>query len=343
MTMDRYKFFFARFLVLLTFAAASSVVQADARIKDLVNIKGVRDNQLIGFGLVVGLKGSGDSGKVLSTQRAVASMLTRLGIQTSPEETAAGNLASVIVTADLPAFARIGDRLDVRISTVGDAKSLAGGTLVQTMLRAGDNRVFAVAQGAVAVGTASGEGAQVLTVARVPQGASVEREFSPEIAPQGVISLSLKQADFTTNSRIAERINGHFKGFYARSVDRSTIEVKLPPLLKEEDVVDFVAQLEGLRVAVDSRSVVVLNERTGTIVMGSEVAIGKITISHGDLTIQVAAEEQDRQDKAIPVPGSTVGKLVEALNALGVRPADLIGILQAVHAAGALQADLKFI
>lgn len=335
-------------IVLAAFLAAVFVVGApcsaqEARIKDLVNIRGVRTNQLIGFGLVIGLRGTGDTKKSLTTNQAAATLLSHLGQKSKAEDFPPGSVAAVITTADLPPFARIGDAIDVRVSAIGDAKSLAGGTLIMTPLRAGDNEIYAMVQGSVVVGQANGGGAQVLTVARVPLGGIVEKEFIPNFAPDGVLTLSLKQADFTTNARLTDVINEHFRGFFAVSKDPSTIEVSVPRMFQPR-VVEFISELERLTVNVDRKAVVVLNERTGTVVMGNDVTISKITITHGDLSIQVGKGADKKSAKSVAaVDGTTVGKLVETLNGLGVKPADLVGILQAIHAAGALQAELKFL
>ncbi len=316
----------------------------EVRIKDLANIRGFRTNQLVGFGLVIGLNSSGDSAASLATNQAVSNMFTRLGVKTNTGAGGAAtpSVAAVIATADLPAFTRVGDKIDVKISTIGDAKSLAGGTLLLTPLRAGDGQVYVVAQGAVAVGQASGGGAQVLTVARIPSGGMVEREFAPAIAPMGKITLSLKNPDFTTNHRLAESINMHFKGFFAKAIDPVTTEVEVPPLFLDRKI-EFIAELEALKVSADQRAVVVLNERTGTIVMGAEVVLSSVAIAHGQLSIQVGKDQaKDAAGAVAKVGGSTVGELVESLNAFGVKPADLVGILQALHTSGALRADLQF-
>jgi flagellar P-ring protein FlgI len=315
----------------------------ETRLKDLVNIRGVRSNHLIGFGLVVGLTGSGDSKKSLATNRATANMLTRLGLNTGSAEVAGGNVAAVIATVSLPAFSRIGDKLDIKVSTIGDAKSLAGGTLLLTPLKAGDSNIYIVAQGSVVVGQANGQGPRVLTVARVPSGGMVEREFVPEIAPTGRISLSLKMPDFTTASRIGDSINRRFKGFFAIAKDVSTVDVVVPPLYQNK-LVKFVAEMEALKVVPDSKAKVVLNERTGTVVMGSGVVILPVTIAHGDLSIRVGGKKKKNADKSVVnMGGSTVGDLIETMNALGVKPADLVGILQSMHASGALQAEITFL
>lgn len=347
------RWFWGAVVVVAILAVVSSfpVRAEEVRIKDLANIRGVRPNQLVGYGLVVGLNGTGDSRKSLATNKAAAMMLTKLGMRTLPEESSSGSMASVLVTAELPAFSRNGDRLDIRLSTVGDAKSLAGGTLVLTPLKAGDGNIYAAAQGAVVVGQASGTGVQVLTVATVPGGAFVEREFVPDFGSTDQVLLSLRVPDFTTNSRVADEINRYFRGYFARSADQGLIEVTVPENYLDRKV-EFVSELERLKVAVDRRAVVIVNERTGTVVMGSDVNIGPISISHGALTINVAQEKKGGSgasgasaaaNSVVALGGSTVGRLIETLNALGVKPQDLVGILQAIHAAGALKAELRFI
>lgn len=320
----------------------SYVSAGESRIKDIANIRGVRTNQLIGFGLIIGLSGTGDTVNSLATNEAAGKMLTRLGVKVNRNNSASQNIAAVIVTADLPAFSRIGDRVDAKVAAVGDAVSLAGGTLVMTPLRAGDSQIYAVAQGQIVTGQATGTGNRVLTVARIPNGVVVEREFEPIIAKDGFITLSLKNSDFTTNSHITEKINNHFKGFFAKSLDPVTVEVEIPPFF-QNDLVSFISEMENLEVKVDRKAKVIMNERTGTIVMGANVTISDVAISHGTLTIQIGetAKGEPKIGGIGKVSGSTVGDLVEALNALGMRPNDLVGVLQAVDAAGALQAELK--
>ncbi len=336
--------------LLLTAAAVLSLASPGeaepSRLKDLVHIRGVRDNFLNGFGLVVGLKGTGDSKKSLATNKAIANMLTRMGMKTTPDEVVSGNMAAVMVTSDLPAFSRIGERLDVKVSAIGDSKSLAGGTLILTPLKAGNSEVYAVAQGPVVVGQASGNGPQVLSVARVPEGATVEREFMPTVGKNGVLTLTLAHPDFTTGSRIADVINQNLKGFYADAKDVASVEVTVPPMFQGK-LVEFVAELEGMRVEADTKAVVVLNERTGTVVMGSSVVIAPVSIAHGDLAIRIGGGKKGQAkspDKhVVNFQGATVGDLIETMNALGVKPADLVGILQSLAAAGALNAELKFL
>jgi flagellar P-ring protein precursor FlgI len=327
------------------FAHGFPVAAETVRIKDLTNVRGVRSNFLNGIGLVVGLKASGDSKKSLATNKAVATMMTRMGLKMAPEDVVAGNIAAVMVTAELPPFARIGDQIDVKISAVGDAKSLAGGSLILTPMRAGNSEVFAVAQGAVVVGQASGNGPQVLTVARVPMGATVEKEFLPTIGLKGKLTLSLNNPDFTTSTRIAESINRKMKEFIAEARDVGSVDVKIPEGWSER-LVEFLSEIENIYVEPDHRAVVVLNERTGTVVMGGSVVIAAVAIAHGDLSIRVADKKgagKSPGKNVVNVGGTTIGELIETLNALGVKPADLVGIVQSIHAAGALKADLKFL
>jgi len=320
----------------------------EVRLKDVVQVQGVRANDLIGFGLVIGLSGSGDSKKSLSTNKAVGAMLAKLGVVIEGDG-AIGSAAAVVVTANLPAFARSGDRLDVKVSTIGDAKSLAGGTLIATPLSGLDGKVYAIAQGAVAVGQASGGAPQVLTVATVPQGATVEKETGANfVSDDGKIALNLKQSDFTVASRIVDTVNTHFKGIFANAQDPSSVSVVVPDRFKSR-VVDFLSELENLKVDIDRKAVVVVNERTGTVVMGQDVRILPVAISHGELTIKVGDNKQQTgsskeasSQRVVPMGGSSVGKLVETMNALGMKPADMVGVLQAIKSAGALPADLKF-
>jgi flagellar P-ring protein precursor FlgI len=335
----------AMFLVVGLFCPVlSTLVAEETRLKDLITIRGVRTNQLIGYGLIVGLPGTGDSGKSLTTNRSVSSMLTRLGINSTPTEAIGRSAAAVIAIVELPTFARSGDKVDIRVSTIGDAKSLAGGTLLMTPLRAGDGQVYVVGQGAVIVGQATGSGTSVLTVANVPGGGMVEREFTPTLAVGGSLDINLKSPDFTTNSRIVDSINQKLKGFYAISVDPAAIKIEIPKRYLDRQV-EFIAELEGLKIKVDRKAVVAINERTGTVVLGNDISIGPISIAHGDLSISIGDQKKKSKDKKslVGVSGTTVGELVNSLNSIGVKPKDLIGILQAMHAAGALSAELRFL
>jgi flagellar P-ring protein precursor FlgI len=312
------------------------------RIKELINIEGHRSNELMGFGLVVGLNATGDSPESFSTNQAMQTLLGRLGMHAGDNQVLTQSAAAVVVTADLPAFSRSGDRIDVKVSIVGDATSLAGGTLLMTPLKAGDGKVYAVAQGAVVVGQANGAGAQSLTVAHVPSGGQIERSFNPPFTQGDQIKISLRQPDFTTSSRIAKVINQNFRGFYAEPVNPAVIEVQIPERFQSR-AVEFIAELEGLEVEADQKAVVVLNERTGTVVMGGDVKIANVVLSHNGLSIAVGEEEGEQGESVVPVKGTTVGNLVKSLNAMGVKPSDLISILQSIHASGALRAEIRYL
>ena len=323
---------------------ASGAAGQEVRIKELANVRGVRSNQLMGIGLVVGLNKTGDSVSSISTSKAAAAMLQRMGLKVTDKQVTGGNAALVMVTVELPAFARNGDRLDARLSTLGDAKSLAGGVLMSTALKANDGQVYGMAQGSAVIGQASGSGVQVQTVAVAPSAFTVEREFAPVVDRDGVITISLKRPDFTTNRRVVKAINKHFKGFYALSKDVHGIEIQIPEPYQGRTV-DFIAELEALRVTVDQRAVVVINERTGTVVMGGDVVISPVTISHGELSISVGSDGGSGKKKGnslMNFGGSSVSKLVEGMNAMGMKPVDLVGVMQALQSAGALQGELRF-
>ncbi len=356
-------------LVLLGLAAPLPA----ARIKDITDIKGVRDNQLVGYGLVVGLSGTGDGDKTKFTFQSLASMLEKMGMTVNPQDIEdVENVAAVMVTTDLPPFARRGSRLDVLVSSIGDAESLEGGTLVLTPLKGADGRVYAVAQGPVSTGgfSASGAGATVAknfpTVGRVVGGGLIEKEVPTDVARQNQITLALHQPDFTNASRVVEAINQRFPENPARSEDAGTIHVRIPSAYQGA-MVEFVTAIERLELVPDAKARVVVNERTGTVVMGAEVKIMTIAVAHGNLSIQI----RERTDVSQPLPfsqgqtvagpdtaieiqeesspifmvkgGTSIGELVRALNALGVSPRDLIAIFQAIKAAGALQAELEVI
>ncbi|MDD9950732.1 MAG: flagellar basal body P-ring protein FlgI [Zetaproteobacteria bacterium] len=314
------------------------------RIKELVTVRGMRENDLIGFGVVVGLNGTGDTEGSPSTKKATRILLEKLGVSpTEGEERLFNNFAGVVVTAKLPAFAQPGTRIDVRLSAAGTATSLAGGTLVSTPLKAGDGKIYAVAQGSVVTGRTVGTTAPVLTVARVPEGGTIERKFVPKFVHQGTVQLFLKRADFTTASRIVDGINGHFRGFIASSKDARSIEVALSSRALR-DPVSFLSAIEGIIVESDLPAKVVVNERTGTIVLGGNVQISPVTIAHRDLTIEVRSENAPpRSESIVPLQTATIGSLVDSLNQLGVKSEDLVSILQSLRVAGALNAALEFI
>ena len=344
-----------------------------ARIKDIADIKGVRSNQLIGYGLVVGLDGTGDGKRSKFTLQSMASMLEKMGVTVDPEDIRVKNVAAVMVTADLPPFARVGSRIDLLVSAIGGAKNLQGGTLLYTPLRAANGQIFAVAQGPVSTGgfaVSGGSGSQVQknfpTVGRVVGGGLIEREIPSDFNSKSTLSLSLHAPDFTTASRVALAINKALFDRLAHTPDAGTIEVRLPEQYLGK-IVEFVTLIENLNVTPDTSSKVVINERTGTVVMGNNVRISTIAIAHGNLSIQISESEEVSQ----PLPfsrgrtettqetdilvkegkqpiflvesGVSIGEVVKALNALGVSPRDLIAIFQALKAAGALQAELEII
>lgn len=347
-----------------------------ARIKDIASIEGVRDNQLIGYGLVVGLDRTGDSvvgGQF--TAQAIISMLNTMGInlKVDPNQLLTRNTASVIVTAKLPPFARPGVKLDVQVSSLANAKSLKGGTLLMTPLKAPNQEVYAVAQGPISTsGFEAGSAGTSVTKNQqsggiVPSGAIVEKSVNLRMDEWDSFSLGLQLADFTTSLRLAEVINTHLGEGLATPVSSGQVFVTVPDAFKGK-VVQMIAAVEGLDVRVDVRAKVVVNERTGTIVMGQHVRLSSMAVSHGNLTIKikttldvsqpapasfngettvtpnVEATVEEENGRVIQVDGSiTLGDLVKALNSVGVTPRDLVAVLTAAKAAGALQAELEMI
>lgn len=333
------------FLLLLigTFAEAS-------RLKDLASIKGVRENQLVGYGLVVGLKGTGD-GKSEYTNKSMIRMLESVGMKIDSKEVTSKNVAAVIITAMLPPFARSGNRIDITVNSIGDASSLEGGTLVQTPLRAANQQVYAVAQGTVLLGSGEG-GKNHSTVGRIPTGAIIERDLDTEFTDKKMFRLALHNPDFTTAARVVQSINTDLGGKYASAKDSGTIDVVVP-FRYEGNVVELLALIESLEVEPDSQARVIVNEKTGTVVIGDRVRVSKVAISHGNLSVQVGgakasggagrAGEQAAERVALVEGETNVGDLVKALNSLGVSPKDLITILQNIKAAGALHGDLDIL
>jgi len=358
--------------LLVVWMTASTAAEA-VRIKDLADIKGVRQNQLVGYGLVVGLDGSGDGDDSPFTTQSLAALLDKMGITVNPDDIEGDNVAAVMVTADLPPFARVGSKIDTLVSSIGGAENLQGGTLLLTPLKAANGKIYAVAQGPVSTGgfQARGSSAGVQknfpTVGRVVGGAIIERELSFEFNAKDSLCLALRSPDFTTASRVALAINTAVLHQAAKTPDAGTIEIKVPKTYLGK-VVEFVAMVENLDVTPDVESKVVINERTGTVVMGENVRITTVAIAHGNLSIQI----KESQNVSQPLPfsrggqtvvspdtnlavkesknplyllrsGVSIGEVVRALNALGVSPRDLISIFQALKAAGALQAKLEII
>jgi flagellar P-ring protein precursor FlgI len=344
-----------------------------ARIKDLADINGVRDNQLVGYGLVVGLDGTGDGKKSLFTVQSMVSMLEKMGVTINPNEINVANVAAVMVTAKLPPFAKSGNRIDALVSSIGDAKNLQGGTLLMTPLKAANGLIYAVAQGPVNTGGFQASGASggvqknFPTVGRVISGALVEREINLDLNARRNLTLSIREPDFTTATRLTDAINALFYDRIADARDAGTVEVNIP-MAYLGNVVELVAMIEKLEVNPDIAAKVVINERTGTVVMGENVRIATIAIAHGNLSIVIKESPQVSQplplsqggqtvvtprtdlsvqedtNQLVLIPsGASIGDVVGALNALGVSPRDLIAIFQAIKAAGALQAELEVI
>ena len=354
-------------LVLALLCARTAL--ADVRIKDIADIEGVRDNQLVGYGLVVGLNGTGDRlDSAVFTRQSLIGMLERLGVNTRDQESKlqTKNVAAVMVTASLPAFARSGSRIDVSVSALGDAKDLTGGTLLVTPLLGADGEVYAVSQGTLATGAIAAKGAAasvtrgVPTSARIANGATVEKEVPFQLGNRAGLRLGLRNPDLTTARRMADVVNRAIPGI-ARATDPRTVALTLAG----RDPMDVLARIESLRLEPDSPATVVIDEASGTIVMGAHVRISTVAIAQGNLTIRITEDPQVSQpgplsngttvvtpktniqvdtqsDKRLGIlPGGvTLRDLVASLNALGVGPRDMISILQSIKSAGALQAEL---
>lgn len=326
-------------LILLLFPLLSF---SSNRLKDIVTIKGVRDNPLIGYGLVIGLNGTGDGGGEI-TNSSLKKMFQTLGLK-NVNEVSSSNVAAVIVTAKLPPFARMGQKLDVTISSIGDAKSLAGGTLLVTPLKGGDGNVYAVASGALSIGGLE-QGAKFATSGSIPNGATVEKEINIDFNSKKSLRLSLNRADFTTAARIEKTINENLGGRFASAADSATIDLIVPPHYQKK-VVELVAVMENFKVNQDNAARIVINEKTGTIVAGGEITLKKVAISHGDIVIQVGEGESSRSKPSslyLIEKKTTLDELVKALNAIGTSPEDLMSIFQTLKQNGALIADIEFI
>ncbi len=346
-----------------------------SRIKDIVEIEGVRDNLLVGYGLVVGLNGTGDSiANSPFTQQSLIGMLERFGVNVRDQNFKTQNVAAVMVTATLPPFSAQGSRIDISISSLGNARDLRGGTLLVTPLVGADGEVYAIAQGPITTnafqvdGAASSMTQNVPTAGRIANGAIVEREIDFELNDMNKVRLSLRNPDFTTSRRIAETINRNLKSSNAIATDPNTVHVTVPQNFRGR-MFDLLAEIEQLQVVPDSVAKVIVDEKSGTIVMGKDVRISEVAIAQGNLTIRITETPQVSQPGAFSqggttavVPrtdisvdrgegnkitvmpaGVTIQELVGSLNALGVTPRDIITILQSIKAAGALQADIEVI
>lgn len=349
--------------------------QATSRIKDIADFEGVRDNLLVGYGLVVGLNGTGDSlTKSIFTKESLIGMLQRLGVNARDTSLKTDNVAAVMVTGTLPPFARQGTRIDVNVSTMGDSSSLLGGTLLVTPLLGADGEVYAVGQGPVAIGgfsTGGDSGSSVTkgvpTNGKIANGAIVERELNFDMASMKSISVSLRNPDFTTARRVEQAVNAFLGGDVANATDPATVKIQVPARYAA-NVVSLITDVEQLRITPDQIARVVIDEQSGTIVMGENVRISTVAIAQGNLTIritetpqvsqpnpfapdsattetvartQIEVDEQNDRKLAVLDSGVSLQQLVSGLNALGIGPRDMITILQTIKAAGALQAEIE--
>lgn len=359
-------------LAATTLAFAATPASALSRIKDLANVEGVRTNQILGYGLVVGLNGTGDTlNNTPFTKQSLQAMLERLGVNTRGANLRTANVAAVMVTANLPPFGTQGTRVDITVSALGDAKSLQGGTLLVTPLLGADGEVYAVGQGSVAISgfSAEGDAAKITrgvpTVGRIANGALVEREIDFALKNLKTLRLALRNPDLTTSRRIAAAINDFLGADAAEPTDPSTIAIQIPPRY-QGNMIRLLTEIEQLRVEPDQLAKIVIDERSGIIVMGKDVRVSTVAIAQGNLTVTISEQPQVSQPEpfsngqTVVVPRTTVkvdtdgGKklavvkesvtlkdLVDGLNALGIGPRDLIAILQAIKTAGALQAEIE--
>ncbi len=363
----------AAIIALVLAAAAMDTASAASRIKDIVDFEGVRENQLVGYGLVVGLNNTGDTLREGSfTQQSLQSMLNRLGVKPTNEGLNSKNVAAVMITAELPPFARQGTRIDVTVSSLGDADNLQGGTLLVTPLLGADGEVYAVGQGQVGVAGFSAKGDAesvtqgVPTSGRIANGAIVEREVAFEMANMDTVTLNLRSPDFTTARRIGQAINAFLGTAAAKPSDPSTVHVDVPESYRR-NAVNLITDIEQLRIEPDQPAKVIIDETSGIIVMGENVRVSTVAIAQGNLTIRITEtpevsqpnpfaevgdtvvvprtdiEVDDDSDHRLGVveEGVTLQDLVNGLNALGIGPRDMISILQAIKAAGALHAEIK--
>jgi flagellar P-ring protein precursor FlgI len=379
-------------LIILLFGFIYPAMGMPARIKDIASIKGIRPNQLFGYGLIVGLNGSGDKAGTGFTIQGLVNMLERMGVHISAADVKVSNVAAVMVSATLPPFARIGKKIDITLSSIGDAKSLSGGTLLLTPLQGVNGKVYALAQGAVAIGgyTAGGDAGGGVTknhptVGRISGGATIEREIPLSIMNKQELTIMLDNPDFNTVTRVADAINTRLEESLATPIDSGTLTLKIPARLQNK-VVNLIARIGDLEVTPDNIAKVIVNEKTGTVVIGQNVSIQEVAVAHGNLSIQIKETKEvsqplpfspaglgagpkevgggiiaapggstivtpdsdvrvaeERNQLILIPPGNTIGELVKGLNAIGVTPRDLITILQALKAAGALQGELEII
>jgi len=359
------------YICIIMIGAASFLSGVEVRLKDIATFEGVRDNQLIGYGIIVGLEGTGDTTQNKFTFQSMSNMLDKMGLTLEPTAFQMRNTAAVAVTATLPPFSRVGSKIDVTVSSIGSAKSIQGGILLITPLKAADGNVYAVAQGPISIGgyNASQTGAGVTknhaTVGRIPNGALIEKEVPYDFSTQNYFTMVMQQSDFTTTTRAVNNINKAF-GNVAAAVDSRTIKIMIPDKYTREKVL-MASMLENLVVSPDSLAKVVVNERTGTIVFGENVRLSRVALAHGSITINIRNQQVVSQPNPLAggqtvitnQPETTVTEsearftvmddtpkisdVVKTLNSLGVTPRDIIAILQAIKSAGALQAELEII
>lgn len=364
------------FVVLcLTLCTAASLLLPEAalavRIKDMASFSGMRDNQLVGYGLVVGLGGTGDKKDSAFTMRSMVSMLEKMGVNVDPKLMRPKNVAAVMVTAKMPVSSKPGSKLDVTVSSLGDSTSLLGGVLLQTPLKGVDGKVYGLAQGALALGGISVTGAaasaqkNITTVGRIPGGAIIERAVPFEFNQQDHLVLAMHNADFSTTNQVSERINEALGGIFASPQDASTISMQIPTDFRG-NLVPLMASIENIEIIPDQPARVVVDEKTGTVVLGRDVRISKVAVAHGNLQLVIQEGQQvsqpapfsqgqtvvtpqtdialtEERRNLVMMEGATLQELVDGLNAVGATPRDLISILRSLKAAGALHADLEVI
>ncbi len=371
-----FRYFLYSTLIILTFFSSSPTLVYGAittRIKDIANVQGVRDNYLFGYGLIVGLQGTGDSTTFVFTSQLAKNMFEKLGVRTTDDDVGSKNIAAGLVTAQVHSFAKPGDRIDVLLSSVGDAKSLEGGVLVHTVLQGINNEVYAVAQGPLSIGGGFNVGGKatetrknISTTAHIPHGALIEKEIPVHVFFGNAIRLSLHETDFTTALRLMDAVNAKYPGS-SQAISAADVEITPPKEFRTRDMItQFISQIEELFVTPDTIARVVINERTGTIVAGENVRISTVAVAHGNLTItinerqeasqpgpfaptsattevldrtSIDVEEEEAKLNVIP-EGVSISEIARGLNVLGVTPRDLIAIFQAIQKAGALHAEL---
>ncbi|MBU1106324.1 MAG: flagellar basal body P-ring protein FlgI [Candidatus Riflebacteria bacterium] len=351
-------FAFASILVLATGSHSVLLAQAQVRLKDISRLSGNREYQILGYGLVTGLNGTGDKSEM--SIEMTRGMLQNMGIELTTGQIQSKNVAAVIVTGMLPSYGRAGEPFDITISSIGDAKSLQGGVLLPTLLKGGDGQVYAVGQGKISIGGFESGGAggaaatagqkNHLTVGYIPNGAIMERGVDDTFARSGKFSVLLQEKDTILTRKVKEAVDRRYGIGWATIINPGHIEIRVPSSMSE-DPVSFAANIENLPLSIDEPNRVVINERTGTVIVGSNVRISKVVISHNGIKIQIddqgqnnnaAAKRNQTQGSMVAVQGeTTVDDLVAALNAVGATPKDLIAIFQAVNAAGALHGELK--